>query len=230
MNTDAVLAFVAVAEEGQFQRAADRLGLSQQAVSAYLRAMPGRAVARLSSTLAYLEPMQVIVGPRHPLAGAGSAPASELRRYRAWVPGIVPGSEWEAWYAELGEAFGVPVDATRYTTASDSVFDAVAASDSLVTFVGQGSRVALPTAPVLTRLPVVDPVPVYPWSLIWRAPPRHPGTRRLVAHTRRTFQPPGPAALWLPSGAAAPQPAEFQLSPGPPSGCRSAGCGARRAR
>ena len=97
----------------------------------------------------------------------------------------------------------MPVDATRYTTASDSVFDAVAASDSLLTFVGQGSRVALPTAPVLTRLPVVDPVPVYPWSLIWRTPPRHPGTRRLVAHTRRTFQPPGPAALWLPSGAAA---------------------------
>lgn len=307
MNTDAVLAFVAVAEEGQFQRAADRLGFSQQAVSkrvaaleaslgtalfrrvpsgarltpdgqaflpharavlaavdaavgsvrpqarplrvdvlsrrtaaaellrafrdacpavpvdmvagggaagtasavlagevdagfAYLRAVPGRAMARLSSTLAYLEPLQVIVGPRHPLAGAGHAPAAELHRYQAWVPGIVPGTEWEAWYAELGEAFGVPIDASRYTAVSDSVFDAVAASDSLLTFVGQRSRVALPSAPQLTRLPVVDPVPVYPWSLLWRTPASHPGTRRLVAHTRRTFQPPGPAALWLPSG------------------------------
>jgi DNA-binding transcriptional LysR family regulator len=33
MNTEAVLAFIAVAEEGQFQLAADRLGISQQATS-----------------------------------------------------------------------------------------------------------------------------------------------------------------------------------------------------
>jgi DNA-binding transcriptional LysR family regulator len=312
MNTDAVLAFVAVAEEGQFQRAADRIGRSQQAVSkriagleadlgtalfrrvpsgavltddgrtflpharaflaaadtavgsvrpqarplrvdimsrrtapadllrafrdsypavpvdtvaagngaatvrsvlagevdagyAYLRddvpAAAGPSGRALLSALAYLEPMQVIVGPRHPLARAGHVPAAELHRYRAWVPGIVPGTEWAAWYAELGATFGLHIDATRYTTVSDSVFDAVAASDSLLTFVGERSRVALPIAPVLARLPVIDPVPVYPWSLVWRLPARHPGLRRLVAHVRRSFQPPPAAAVWLPRGA-----------------------------
>jgi DNA-binding transcriptional LysR family regulator len=310
MNTDAVQAFVAVAEEGQFQRAADRLALSQQAVSkriaaleaelgtalfrrvpsgavltpdgqtflplaraviaavdaavgsvrpqarplrvdvmsrrtaaldllrgfrdahpavpvdmvaggsaaavlrsvlageadagyAYLRHGPGQGPARLSFTTAYLEPMQVIVGPRHPLARAGQAPAAELCRYRAWVPGIVPGTEWEAWYRELGAAFSLHIDATRYAGVGDSVFDAVADSDSLMTFVGERSRVALPSAPVLTRLPVVDPVPVYPWSLVWRPPARHPALRRLVAHVRRAFQPPNAAGLWLPPGGAA---------------------------
>ena len=39
MNTEAVLAFVAVAEEGQFQLAADRLGISQQAVSKRIAAL-----------------------------------------------------------------------------------------------------------------------------------------------------------------------------------------------
>ncbi|HEY3880273.1 MAG TPA: LysR family transcriptional regulator [Trebonia sp.] len=311
MNTDAVLAFVAVAEEGQFQLAASRLGISQQATSkrvagleadlgtvlfrrvpagavltrdgrtflphayavvaaaraavesvqprsrplrvdvlarrgagvdlvrgflaaspglpvdtvtgggaaatinsllageidagyAYLRDVAAELGPLLSCAYAYLEPMQVIVGDRHPLARAGRASMRELARYPSWVPGIVAGSEWEAFYQEMSAAFGLTVDPTPYSSGTDSVFDSVAASQSLVTFVGEKSRVALPGAAALVRLPVTDPAPLYPWSLIWRSQTRHPGTRRLIAHARRTFDPPPRgAAVWLPSQASA---------------------------
>jgi DNA-binding transcriptional LysR family regulator len=310
MNADAVAAFLAVAEDGQFRLAADRLGISQQAVSkrvaaleaelgtALFRRVPAGAVLtadgqaflphahavtaavraavqsvqrhrrplrvdvlargtaafdlvrgfhaanpelpvavvtgggaaaavraaaageidagfgylrdgaaelgpRLSAAYAYLEPMQVIAGAGHPLAVAGRARLTDLARYPAWVPGIVAGSEWESFYQELGAAFGLEIDPTGYASGAESVFDAVAASESLVTFVGGKSRVALPPGAPLARLPVTDPAPLYPWSVIWRSGTRRPGPRRLVGYARQAFRPPRPEDCWLPRPARA---------------------------
>jgi DNA-binding transcriptional LysR family regulator len=47
MNLEAVRAFVGIAEEGQFQHAADRLGISQQAVSKRLAALESDLGVRL---------------------------------------------------------------------------------------------------------------------------------------------------------------------------------------
>jgi DNA-binding transcriptional LysR family regulator len=305
MNTDAVLAFVAVAEEGQFQLAADRLGISQQATSkrvaaleaelgtvlflrvpagavltgdgrtflphasavvaavraavasvrpqtrplrvdvlargsapfellrgflaanpalavemvtgggaaatvkaaaagqidagfCYLRGAAGDLGPLLSSAYAYLEPIQVIAAAGHPLALAGRVRLADLAGYPAWVPGIVPGSEWETFYQDLSAAFGLDIDPTGYVSGTESVFDSVAASRSLVTFVGEKNRVALPSAADLVRLPVTDPVPLYPWSLIWRRQSPHPETSRLIEYAEGALQPPDPAAAWLP--------------------------------
>jgi DNA-binding transcriptional LysR family regulator len=330
MNTEAVLAFVAVAEEGQFQLAADRLGISQQATSkrvaaleaelgtslfrrvaagavltqdgraflphakavvaavraavesvqpetrplrvdvlargsgpfdllrgflaahpalpvhlvtgggaaatiraalageidagyAYLRDTAGERGPLLSSAYAYLEPMQVVVGPRHPLARAGRARAGDLARYPAWVPGIVAGSEWETFHQDFAAAFGLDIDPTNYASGTESVFDSVAASRSLVTFVSEKNRVALPDGAGLVRLAVTEPVPLYPWSLIWRPQPSHPGKRQLIAYARRTFRRPDLAAVWLP------RQAREDLEPGQPavSGDSTGGAGLR---
>jgi DNA-binding transcriptional LysR family regulator len=306
MNNDAVRAFVAVAEEGQFQLAATRLGVSQQAVSkriaaleaelgtvlfrrnpsgaaltqdgrtflphagailaavsaavasvqpgtrplrvdvldratgavdllrdfceenpevavemitghgaastvrsllageidagyAYLRDVAGELGPGLARTYAHLEPVQVIVGVRHPLARFRSVRTEALVGCRAWVPGIVEGSEWETFFQDFAAAFGADIDPTGYAVGSESVFDAVAGSRSLVTIVAEGSRVAWPGNLGLARLPVVDPVPVYPWSLIWRADTAHHGTKHLVNHVKRTFEPPAAETpVWLP--------------------------------
>lgn len=164
---------------------------------AYLRDVAGELDPRLARTYAYLEPVHVIVGVRHPLARARGVRPAELGRYRAWVPGIVAGSEWETFYADFAEAFGLDIDPAGYAVGAESVFDAIAASRSLVTFAGERSRVGWPGALGLVQLPVADPVPVYPWSLIWRAGTEHEGTKRLVSHVRRSFSPPA-AVLWLP--------------------------------
>ena len=109
----------------------------------------------------------------------------------------MPGSEWETFYEDFADAFGVEVDPTGYAVSSESVFDAVAGSRSLVTFVGERSRVGWPGSLGLVRLPLVDPVPVYPWSLIWRADTGHDGAKRLISRVTGSLERPAPE-VWLP--------------------------------
>jgi len=166
---------------------------------AYLRDVAGELSPGLARTYARLEPAHVMVGVRHPLARSRSVRPEELARYRAWVPGIAPGSEWETFFVDFAEAFGLDIDPTGYAVGTESVFDAVAASRSLVTFVGERSRVGWPGSLGVVRLPVVDPVPLYPWSLIWRADTAHQGAIRLIGHVKRSFAPPAAGtAVWLP--------------------------------
>jgi DNA-binding transcriptional LysR family regulator len=166
---------------------------------AYLRDVAGELGPALARTYALLEPFHVIVGVRHPLARSREVRAEELARYRAWVPGIAADSEWETYYQDFAEAFGLDIDPTGYAIGTESVFDAIAASRSLVTFVGERGRVGWPGNLGLVRLPVVDPVPVYPWSLIWRNDTEHQGARRLIKHVRGSFEPPAADnAVWLP--------------------------------
>lgn len=169
---------------------------------AYLRDVPGELDRRLARSYAYLEPLEVIVGERHPLARSRSVSPADLARYRAWVPGIVAGSEWETFFQDLASAFGLDIDPTGYAVGTESVFDAIAASRSLITIVGERNRVFWPGIVGLARIPVTAPTPYYPWSLIWREGTEHAGTRRLVDHVRRSFQPPSPpdatTELWLP--------------------------------
>jgi DNA-binding transcriptional LysR family regulator len=175
------------------------LGGEIDAGYAYLRDVAGEFDQGLARTYARLEPFHVIVGVRHPLAKSRGVRPEELARYRAWVPGIVEGSEWETWYLDFAEAFGLDIDPTGYAVGSESVFDAVAASRSLVTYVGERSRVGWPGSLGLVRLPVVDPAPVYPWSLIWRADTGHQGAKRLIEHVKRSFEPPpADTGVWLP--------------------------------
>jgi DNA-binding transcriptional LysR family regulator len=131
----------------------------------YLRGPMSELDARLNRSYAYLEPLQVIVGEQHPLAGSPSARPAELAHFRAWVPGIVSGSEWEAFYQELAEVFTIDID----STGTESLLDIIADSRSLLTFVGEKSRVAWPGHLGLVRIPVVAPTPLYPWSLSWHS-------------------------------------------------------------
>jgi DNA-binding transcriptional LysR family regulator len=140
-----------------------------------------------------------MVGLRHPLAKSRSVRPEELARYRAWVPGIVEGSEWETFFEDFAVDFSLEIDPTGYAVGSELVFDAVAASRSLVTFVGERSRIGWPGNLGLVRLPLADPVPLYPWSLIWRKDTRHEGAKRLISHVQRSFaRPTSTDQVWLP--------------------------------
>lgn len=163
----------------------------------YLSRPPDR---RVDHVLAYLEPLQVLVGERHPLAGAKAVPAAELARYRTWLPGIVPGSEWGDYYRDLSADFGVRIDVTGsgYT---EPLLDTIADSRSLITFVGDRTRLAWPDGTGLCRVPVVEPIPVYPHSLCWHPGNRHAGLRQFVDYVRAEWPVTATDDLWLPSGA-----------------------------
>ncbi|MFJ4772427.1 LysR family transcriptional regulator [Streptomyces uncialis] len=156
--------------------------------------------ARLTAVPVLLEALEVVVGERHPLAEAACVTPADLVPYTCWVPGIVDGSEWGAFYAELAGAFGLTVDPTGPDFGIEALLDALAGSPALLTFVGRGTRLVGLTGRRLRRVPVVSPTPVYPWSLLWHTGNRHPGLRRLVAYVTRHAAD-RPADVWLPTGA-----------------------------
>ncbi len=138
--------------------------------------MPERP-AGLAHTRVLDEPLQLLIGPAHPLADARSVRLRELAGHRIWIPGIVEGSEWAAFYAALAAEFGLEIDALGPNFGTDAMLESLAGSSTLATFAGER-----PAMPGLRRIPVRDPMPVYPHSLVWRAPNPHPGLAALRAH------------------------------------------------
>jgi DNA-binding transcriptional LysR family regulator len=114
------------------------------------------------------EPHQLLTGPRHELACAGSVTPAQLCGHRIWIPGIVPGTEWAAYYHELAGAFGLTIEASGPNFGTESLLDTLAESPGVVSLVGERTRLTWPAEYDLRRIAVRDPAPVYPHSLIWR--------------------------------------------------------------
>jgi DNA-binding transcriptional LysR family regulator len=144
------------------------------------------------------EPIQLLCGPAHPLAESPSVAPAELAGHRLWMPGVVPGTEWGAYYAEFAAAFGLSVDAAGPNFGTEVVLDTIAESAEVATLVGAGSRVLWPPEHGLRRVPIEEPVPVYPHSLVWRRGNAHPGLAALRRHFAKSER---VADAWRPSWA-----------------------------
>lgn len=146
-------------------------------------AMPGQPLPDdVESVHALDEPLQLLVGPGHALAAARSVTLAQLAGHRIWMPGIAPGTEWGAYYAELATEFGLTIEATGPNFGSDALLDTVADTPSLATFIGERTRLVWPSTHGLRRVPVIDPTPLYPHFLLWRRDNPHPGLAALLAH------------------------------------------------
>ncbi|KAB8162517.1 LysR family transcriptional regulator [Streptomyces sp. 3MP-14] len=167
-------------------------------VDATFRALPAdRVPAGISAERLLDFPLQLLVGPAHPLADARAVRPADLAGHRIWVPGIRPGMEWSAFYAALAETFGLSIDALGPHFGDEALMDTLADSPSLATLVGAGDRYVWPQAHDLRRVPLHDPTPVYPHSLLFRTDERHPALTELRAHLHETA-PKTPDDAWLP--------------------------------
>ncbi|VVJ23643.1 Transcriptional regulator [Amycolatopsis camponoti] len=161
-----------------------------------------RAVVELPDDLdaqrVFDEPLQLLCGPAHPLAALSSVTPAELAGHRIWMPGVVPGTEWGTYYAEFAAAFGLSIDAAGPNFGTEVVLDTIAESADVATLVGARSRILWPAGHDLRRVPIENPTPVYPHSLVWRRGNAHPALAELRAHLR-----PGAraGATWLPGWA-----------------------------
>lgn len=145
------------------------------------------------------ERLDLLVGPRHPLANARSVTLLQLTGHRIWIPGVVPGVEWAAYYDEMAAEFGLSIDGIGPHFGSDHLMDVVADSSDVVSLIGEKPRLAWPTDHDLRRIPVVDPTPVYPHSLIWQADNAHPALALLRRHLAATGQPTKVSGSWTPA-------------------------------
>nr|WSX49366.1 LysR family transcriptional regulator [Streptomyces sp. NBC_00974] len=162
-------------------------------------AVPGRPLPEdIESVRVLDEPLQLLTGPAHALAGARSVTVAQLAGHRIWMPGIVPGTEWAAYYDDLVAEFGLSIEATGPNFGSDALLDTVADTPALATFMGEQTRLVWPTGHGLRRIPVTDPTPVYPHSLIWRRDNPHPALTTLRDYLGST-QPDRPGTeTWTP--------------------------------
>ncbi|MER6302004.1 LysR family transcriptional regulator [Kitasatospora sp. NPDC001539] len=150
-------------------------------------AMPGRPLPEdVESVRVFDEPLQLLTGPAHALAGAKSVTLAELVGHRIWMPGIVPGTEWGAYYDDLVAEFGLTIEATGPNFGSDALLDTIADTPALATFMSEQTRLVWPAGYGLRRIPVTDPTPVYPHSLLWHRDNAHPALATLRAHLAAT--------------------------------------------
>lgn len=141
--------------------------------------------------------LELLVGPRHPLASARTLTPAQLRGHRVWVPGIAPGSEWAEFYDQLVAEFDLRVDAAGPHFGNEVLLDTLADSADVATLVAARDRYLWPTSYDLRRIPIVNPTLVYPLSLILRRANPHPGLQPIIDHFAGL--PPLPGPTWRPS-------------------------------
>ncbi|GAA0437480.1 LysR family transcriptional regulator [Acrocarpospora corrugata] len=162
-------------------------------------AMPGRPLPEdIESVWVLDEPLQLLTGPAHALAGARSVTVAQLAGHRIWMPGIVPGTEWAAYYDDLVAEFGLTIEATGPNFGSDALLDTIADTPGLATFMGEQTRLVWPAGHGLRRIPVTDPTPVYPHSLLWHRDNPHPALATLRAHLTAAAASHDAAGTWTP--------------------------------
>lgn len=165
---------------------------------------PGRP---LPEDIAYArvldEPLQLFTGPAHALATAGSVRLADLAGHRIWMPGVVPGTEWAAYYDDLVAEFGLTIEATGPNFGSDALLETVADTPALATFMGGLTRLVRPEGRGLRCIPVTDPTPVYPHALLWHRDNPHPALPLLRAHLAATTPGYGAPGTWTPPWTAA---------------------------
>lgn len=162
-------------------------------------AAPGRPLPDdIASVRVLDEPLELLTGPAHVLAGARSVPLARLAGHRIWMPGLAPGTEWTAYYDDMVAEFGLPIEATGPNFGSDALLDTIADTPALATFMGGHTRLVWPAGHGLRRIPVIDPTPVYPHSLLWHRDNPHPALAALRAHLAAATPGHDAAGTWRP--------------------------------
>ncbi|MGW4845395.1 LysR family transcriptional regulator [Nocardia brasiliensis] len=149
---------------------------------------------------AYFEPLHILVGRKHPLATRRQVRLRELTDSIARMPSNVPGSEWARFYDDLAGAFGLTIDTTGPDFGLDHLLDDIARTTDSYVFTGE--RLRAPWHPEIVQLPVVDPAPGYPHSMLWHRDNQRPALRHLADYVAAGFRPFDPRTQWLPQAEA----------------------------
>lgn len=165
-----------------------------------LRDCGGRVARELRSARVIDDRHEVLVGPRHPLAKAKTVTPAELTAHPIWMPGVTD-PEPIGYYQDLAETFGLTIDTIGPSFGVEALLAEIADSTRLATFVGEGSRYLWPESYDLRRIPVVDPTPVYPLSVIWRADNAHPVLASFLDYLHTEYRARQSGDVWAPDWA-----------------------------
>ncbi|TGB07594.1 LysR family transcriptional regulator [Streptomyces sp. MZ04] len=154
--------------------------------------------AGLAHRLVRLEPVDAVLSTDHPLAAEPALRPDQLRGSVLWAPGALDRLDFLHRFAER---FGIQDTATSVNLGLDHFLAEVAEEPQRFSLVP--ADVPLPEVPGLRSVPLVDPTPLYAWSLLWRTGNGHPGVDRLATACaeeagRSRWLDYDPARDWLP--------------------------------
>lgn len=182
--------------------------------------MPARQLPDgIKATRVLDEPLQLLTGPKHEFATAGTVTPAQLAGHRIWMPGYVAGTEWAAYYDELAAEFGITIDTVGPNFGTETLLEAVADSADLATFVGEQTRLLWPADYGLRRICLTGPEPVYPHSLLWLGGNPHPALRAFRHWLGSRPSGRRASGTWTPSWARRPAPPR-EPAPGGPAASR----------
>ena len=148
----------------------------------------GSRDAAYTHRLFRLEPVDVVVGEGHRLAGRPEVRPDDLRDGVLWCPVALDRLDF---YQRFAEHFDVYAESGTANLGIDHYLEQIAADPTRFALVP--ADMELPERTRVRSLPLVEPTPLYAWSLVWRAADPHPG----VAPLLRAFAEVGGRSRWL---------------------------------
>jgi hypothetical protein len=109
-----------------------------------------------------LEPVDVLVSTDHPLAGADEVRPTELRGGVLWAPAALAKLDF---LRQFADRFGLATASGVNLGIEQLVADVRANPRRFALFPADA---ALPVEAGVRMIPLVEPTPLYAWSLIWR--------------------------------------------------------------
>ncbi|WP_329395578.1 LysR family transcriptional regulator [Streptomyces melanogenes] len=152
----------------------------------------------LAHRLVRLEPVDAVLSADHPLAAERAIRPEQLRGSVLWAPGALDRLDF---LHQFAERFDIRDRAASVNLGLGHFLAEVA--DDPRRFSLLPADVPLPTVPGLCSVPLVEPTPLYAWSLLWRTGGGHPGLDALTAAcaaqaARSRWLEYDPAHDWLP--------------------------------
>lgn len=147
----------------------------------------------LVSRLVRLEPLAAFVPEDHLLAGRDVLRPADLRPHGIAMPDPAGAAEWRGYLERLAARYGVPL---RFGP------PAIGLAHLVEQFMNEKEAIGLGEASIdardtgLRRIPLVDPAPLMPWSVVWHRHNPSPALKSLLRNL-----PPAPRprpGTWIP--------------------------------
>lgn len=146
---------------------ADHLLLTDRADLAFGRAgaVPQPWPAGIHRRLLLLEPLAILAPHDHPWAERDELPLSALAGHTLWFPLAGAPTEWRGYLDEFARFAGLTIDPTGSTFGYRQWAEDVTAGLAPPSVIGEAMT---PPDPRMRTVSIIDPTPVFPWSLLWR--------------------------------------------------------------
>jgi DNA-binding transcriptional LysR family regulator len=160
------------------------------------RVHPPEGGGPLTHRVVRLEPVDVIMSAGHRLAGRSRLRPADLRGGSLWFPAAKDRLDF---LRRFSDHFGVPGEFRGVNLGPGALAEHLRADPAQVSLFPADA----PLPPGLRAVPLVEPTPLYAWSLTWRREEAHPLLPPLLdgfaaTGRRRRWLEYDPAADWLP--------------------------------